>query len=307
ELNELNFLPQADEVEALSCIYGEEWTAVDVASRNYCIHVADSSENPKREANLLVLIRITMFRLPGCFKIYAGNLRQDWTADFYKINERKRNVFCSENPGEDLVYLLAEGVREFLQNFTEEGKIQGCMSSISVESFYVEEEFDPSLLGEFTKLSFKEDLLKSSSVECPNIIHGETLTDRKSTFQPHLAVVVDKTQVSAVMSKLYENKKIANATHNMLAYRIVPSQGGPVYQGCDDDGETHAGSRMLHLLQVMNADNVLVVVSRWYGGIHLGPDRFKHINNCTRQILEDNGFNRDKDKKTGAKKGKKAR
>jgi hypothetical protein len=28
-------------------------------------------------------------------------------------------------------------------------------------------------------------------------------------------------------------------------------------------------------------------VSRWYGGIHLGPDRFKHINNCARNVLQD--------------------
>ena len=53
------------------------------------------------------------------------------------------------------------------------------------------------------------------------------------------------------MNKLYENKKIANATHNILAYRILQSDPhSVVYQGCDDDGETHAGSRMLHLLQV---------------------------------------------------------
>ena len=30
----------------------------------------------------------------------------------------------------------------------------------------------------------------------------------------------------------------------------------------------------------------MVVVSRWYGGIQLGPDRFKHINNAARNVLE---------------------
>lgn len=35
----------------------------------------------------------------------------------------------------------------------------------------------------------------------------------------------------------------------------------------------------------MDADNVMVVVSRWYGGINLGPDRFKHINNVARILL----------------------
>ena len=35
---------------------------------------------------------------------------------------------------------------------------------------------------------------------------------------------------------------------------------------------------------------MLVVVSRWYGGIQLGPDRFKHINNCARNVLEKCNF-----------------
>ena len=32
-------------------------------------------------------------------------------------------------------------------------------------------------------------------------------------------------EVKAVISKLYENRKIANATHNMYAYRITESNG----------------------------------------------------------------------------------
>ena len=28
---------------------------------------------------------------------------------------------------------------------------------------------------------------------------------------------------------------------------------------------------------------------RWYGGIHLGPDRWKHINNSLRTILDEQG------------------
>lgn len=42
--------------------------------------------------------------------------------------------------------------------------------------------------------------------------------------------------------------------------------------------------------QVLNVRNVLVVVSRWYGGVLLGPDRFKHINNCARSILVERSY-----------------
>ena len=37
-------------------------------------------------------------------------------------------------------------------------------------------------------------------------------------------------------------------------------------------------------------NNILVVVTRYFGGIHLGPDRFKHINQAARNALEAGGF-----------------
>ena len=42
--------------------------------------------------------------------------------------------------------------------------------------------------------------------------------------------------------------------------------------------------------QTQEVDNVLVIVTRYFGGIHLGPDRFKHINQAARNALELGGF-----------------
>jgi putative IMPACT (imprinted ancient) family translation regulator len=76
----------------------------------------------------------------------------------------------------------------------------------------------------------------------------------------------------------------------------------------DDDGETAAGGRLAHLLQILvlnvlscicscnshislkEVSNCLVVVTRYFGGIHLGPDRFKHINQVARNAMEKGGF-----------------
>ena len=100
------------------------------------------------------------------------------------------------------------------------------------------------------------------------------------------ATVFSLAEVKAVMEELKSSSKIARATHNMFAYRIEGEKNTSLLQDCDDDGEDAAGGRMLHLLQLLDVKNVLVVVSRWYGGVHLGPDRFKHINNAARQVLE---------------------
>ncbi len=61
-------------------------------------------------------------------------------------------------------------------------------------------------------------------------------------------------------------------------------------QYCDDDGEAAAGGRLLHLLQMVDARDVVVVVSRWYGGTLLGPARFTHINNAARELLDSCGY-----------------
>ena len=44
---------------------------------------------------------------------------------------------------------------------------------------------------------------------------------------------------------------------------------------------------------VAGPDPVLMsgaVCGRWYGGIQLGPDRFKHINNVARSLLAARGY-----------------
>ncbi|XP_015281020.1 PREDICTED: protein IMPACT-like [Gekko japonicus] len=97
-------------------------------------------------------------------------------------------------------------------------------------------------------------------------------------------------EVKSVLAKLHENKKIASATHNIYAYRIYCEDKQTFLQDSEDDGETAAGGRLLHLMQILDVRNVLVVVSRWYGGILLGPDRFKHINNCARNILVEQNY-----------------
>ena len=56
----------------------------------------------------------------------------------------------------------------------------------------------------------------------------------------------------------------------------------------------------MHLMQLMDVWDVMVIVTRWYGGVLLGPDRFRIINNVAREALQLAGFAKD-----GTKKGKK--
>lgn len=117
------------------------------------------------------------------------------------------------------------------------------------------------------------------------VFHGEQVTDRGSVFQAHVARISSPSDVGDVLSQLKRSRKVASASHNMIAYTVDLPNGG-LAQDADDDGESGAGRGMLFVLRQSGARNVVVVVSRWFGGVHLGPARFRHINSCARAALE---------------------
>ncbi|CAH2284962.1 IMPACT isoform X2 [Pelobates cultripes] len=204
-----------------------------------------------------------------------------------------------QNIGENILYLWVEKVREFLveKSQTSDAADQGTSLKSTTEENYVDDDHEILLGAELSYGLFQNSIVsgymndsEATKEDIPTVEHGEPISDRRSTFQAHLAHVVSPLQVKAVLNKLYENKKIAAATHNIYAYRIHSKKTNTFIQDCEDDGETAAGKRLLHLMQILDARDVMVVVSRWYGGILLGPDRFKHINNCARNILVEHNY-----------------
>lgn len=115
----------------------------------------------------------------------------------------------------------------------------------------------------------------------------EAIVDRKSTFIGHAIKLDRPEEVPHLLARLEEqNPRMSKATHPLMRAWVctVGDEGSTtsrgtssrvVHRDCDDDGETAAGGRMAHLLEALHCENALVVVSRWYGGIQLGADRFK--------------------------------
>ncbi|CAG8573172.1 1586_t:CDS:2 [Funneliformis mosseae] len=117
----------------------------------------------------------------------------------------------------------------------------------------------------------------------PTSFHSSSIIDRKSKFVAHAKKVTTKEEAEAFWRKIQSTEK--GATHNVLAYRIQ-SADGPFIEEYHDDGETYAGNRVLTLLKTIDAKNVVVVVTRWFGGQLLGPIRFEHILKCSREVLD---------------------
>ncbi|QIX02238.1 hypothetical protein AMS68_007755 [Peltaster fructicola] len=124
----------------------------------------------------------------------------------------------------------------------------------------------------------------------PPWVISDLVTEKKSVFIARAAQIDSVEQAKQFLHHLLiTDKRVARATHNITAWR-VQGANAVQYQDCDDDGETAAGGRLLHLLELMTAWNVMVVVTRWYGGVHLGPDRFRIINQVARDAVVKGGW-----------------
>eukprot|EP00746_Dinoflagellata_sp_MGD_P133652 gnl/MRDRNA2_/MRDRNA2_67397_c0_seq2.p1 gnl/MRDRNA2_/MRDRNA2_67397_c0~~gnl/MRDRNA2_/MRDRNA2_67397_c0_seq2.p1 ORF type:complete len:191 (-),score=18.55 gnl/MRDRNA2_/MRDRNA2_67397_c0_seq2:186-758(-) len=119
------------------------------------------------------------------------------------------------------------------------------------------------------------------------IFHSETILDRKSSFQGHLAHVNSAAQVSWAHRQILSNKSFASAKHNIFAYRYRCKERGIIVSHDDDDGENGAGARLAQLLNFHQGgvEGIFICVTRWYGGVQLGSDRYRHIVHCAKCLL----------------------
>ncbi|KAK3499925.1 ribosomal protein S5 domain 2-type protein [Neurospora hispaniola] len=128
------------------------------------------------------------------------------------------------------------------------------------------------------------------------------MIELKSTFIARCAPVASPQQAAQYLQHLLaSDKRVRAATHNITAWRIR-GPNGTSFQDCDDDGETAAGGRLLHLMQLMDLWDTMVVVTRWYGGQKLGPRRFALINGAARDAFVRAGLVDEENKQEGKKK-----
>jgi len=110
---------------------------------------------------------------------------------------------------------------------------------------------------------------------------GQILSDRGSKYAVSGCLVQNRADVDAAIKLLKRDKAYAKATHNTWA--VILSDGGAIKA---DDGESGAGMVIIRMLEREKLLDHLVVVTRWYGGKHLGGDRFRHVQTCVRSYLD---------------------
>ncbi|MDX5359456.1 MAG: YigZ family protein [Rhodobacterales bacterium] len=106
------------------------------------------------------------------------------------------------------------------------------------------------------------------------------ISDRGSRYAVSGGPCTSEAGARDFVKALKRNKKFAKATHNSWG---LLTADGPVK---NDDGESGAGTIILRMLESAGLADHIVVVTRWYGGKHLGGDRFRHVQDAVRIYLD---------------------
>ena len=115
-------------------------------------------------------------------------------------------------------------------------------------------------------------------------LHEQIIVDRGSRYSVSYGQVKGREDIKLFLKRLKKNKKYARATHNTWAARI--SHAGTIFETKSDDGETGAGMVILRVMQKEEVSDCIICVTRWFGGVKLMGDRFKHVQDATKYAIE---------------------
>ncbi|WFE73266.1 YigZ family protein [Roseinatronobacter sp. S2] len=110
-------------------------------------------------------------------------------------------------------------------------------------------------------------------------ILNNIVTDRGSKYAVSGGPCRDSDAARKFVALLKQDRKFAKATHN--SWGLICADG-PLKS---DDGEAGAGMTILRMLEREGLRDHIIVVTRWYGGKHLGGDRFRHVQTAVRHYM----------------------
>ncbi len=110
-------------------------------------------------------------------------------------------------------------------------------------------------------------------------VFDNIISDRGSKYAVSGGPCQSEAEARALVAELRAVKKFAKATHH--SWGLLCAEGALK----NDDGEAGAGMVILRMLERAELRDHVVIVTRWYGGKHLGGDRFRHVQEAVRVYL----------------------
>lgn len=112
------------------------------------------------------------------------------------------------------------------------------------------------------------------------------IVEKKSKFIANLFRVESVQEAEERIKEI--KKKYFDAKHNCMAYRI--HKDNRIFEKSSDDGEPSgtAGAPMLNIFQKNNLSNILIIVTRYFGGILLGTGGLvRAYSDCLLKAIEE--------------------
>ena len=221
------------------------------------------------------------------------------------INNIKQEL---ENIEEPFIYNAIEIIRNNIENTLDENNIVSVLNEIKLNNnqnlslenalftitkankdcpdFLYEEKAEEELTNNNEKEHQYKKEIKSD--ENKNIteydlffenggVNTEILMEKDYAFQSHGIKVKNNEEIEKYKNYLLSNNKIKKATRNVFAFRYMDEKSGNIIEDYDDDGEHYAGTRILGYLQKMKIYDILILVSRFNGDLHLKQHSTKYL------------------------------
>lgn len=128
------------------------------------------------------------------------------------------------------------------------------------------------------------DFGTAKSPTAPFQLFEYIISDRGSQYSVSIGQVTGRDEIKTFLKQLKSKKHYQKADHHSWAARL--RHDGSIYETKNDDGETGAGMVILRLMQAADVVDGIICVTRWFGGIKLMGDRFKHLQDATRYAIE---------------------
>ncbi len=125
----------------------------------------------------------------------------------------------------------------------------------------------------------RTEAMNKKFIECSVTVGG-------CTFVARAASAISINDVRLLYKGLLLNPQNVSATHNIAGYRLYSPVSSKTEDGYNDDGDFGLGRVIRNTLQECQSQNVAVFVTRFYGGAHLGSQRFAAVKDLVKSALE---------------------
>lgn len=217
----------ADEISVIESMYGSDaFHPHSSLPSTYVLIISKAFQSLQHLVNLEIWISFTegypSSDMPG-FRFHEVLTPQNPISLVQRLNEgiedEFRNLFF---PGEVVLFSWFIFLEEYLTQYAP-----------SLEDLNIPKQALPQKPQEEIAVRAKDEaepIRNRSAYSGPEITSGSPIEDRKSVFIAHCAEVHSVEDVKKVIGCLLEDRKIAKATHNISAYRILnPDQ--TIHQG----------------------------------------------------------------------------